>query len=499
MHVRSVFITLMVPALMVLAWATSADAQFREPERGHERFRERERGPRPAFIPSMPRRIGFDAPPPPRPVRIGHDVDGPICDNPDNNPDAAIAACGRIIARGPTKYGYSLAVAYAHRGQAYEDKNDHVLSIADFSAAVRLKPGVSGYFAMRGAASEKSGDWNAAQGDYRKAASLDSKNQEALNGLRRVESRSAGGGEISPPAAVPVAAGVPPTPVAATPVAGPAAVAVPDTTAPSKTTVLATSQSPAAGGPSAPDLARGPRVALVIGNGQYANANVLPNPPNDAHAVAGTLRQIGFDVQEGENLSYTAMETQLHEFLHKAANASVVLVFYAGHGMQVDGKNYLIPVDAKLAEATDLPFETIEIDKVLDQLGDPGHTNIILLDACRDNPLARSFASHLPATRSAAVATGLAAYSAVGTGTLIAYATAPGQTALDGQGKDSPFTTSLLHFLPTPGLEIRQVLTRVRAEVAAETSNRQIPWDNSSLMGDVILVAQDPPAKSAGQ
>ena len=88
----------------------------------------------------------------------------------------------------------------------------------------------------------------------------------------------------------------------------------------------------------------------------------------------------------------------LHEFLHKAENASVVLLFYAGHGMQVDGKNYLVPVDAKLAEASDLPFETIEIDKLLDSLGDPGHTNIILLDACRDNPLARSFASHLPAT-----------------------------------------------------------------------------------------------------
>jgi uncharacterized caspase-like protein len=163
-------------------------------------------------------------------------------------------------------------------------------------------------------------------------------------------------------------------------------------------------------------------------------------------------------------------------------------LFYAGHGMQVDGKNYLVPVDAKLAEASDLPFETIEIDKLLDTLGDPSHTNIILLDACRDNPLARSFASRMPATRSAAVATGLAPYSAVGTGTLIAYATAPGQTALDGQGKDSPFTTSLLHFLPTPGLEIRQVLTRVRAEVAAATGNRQIPWDNSSLMGDVVLV-----------
>jgi uncharacterized caspase-like protein len=104
----------------------------------------------------------------------------------------------------------------------------------------------------------------------------------------------------------------------------------------------------------------------------------------------------------------------------------------------------------------------------------------------------------LPATRSGAVATGLAPYSAIGTGTLIAYATAPGQTALDGKGKDSPFTTNLLHFFPTPGPEIRQVLTRVRAEVAAATGNRQIPWDNSSLTGDVILVAQDPPRKTSG-
>jgi uncharacterized caspase-like protein len=237
-------------------------------------------------------------------------------------------------------------------------------------------------------------------------------------------------------------------------------------------------------------------VALVIGNGAYVNANQLPNPPNDAHAIAGALRDIGFDVIEGINLNHATMETQFHDFLHKASNASIVLLFYAGHGMQVDGKNYLIPVDAKLAEASDLPFETIEIDKLLDSLGDPGHTNIILLDACRDNPLARSFASHLPASRSAAVPGGLAAYSAVGTGTLIAYATAPGQTALDGQGADSPFTTSLLHNIKVPGLEIRQVLTRVRAEVAKVTGNKQIPWDNSSLMGDVVLVAQDPQGKT---
>ena len=354
---------------------------------------------------------------------------------------------------------------------------------------------------MLGDASEKSGDWSAAQGDYHKAATLEPKNQEALNGLRRIETRSvavAACGNRRPGPAVPELA-ISPGLLSDACRRGGSAVpgqlrsghgnrrAGAVATAPAKTTVLATSQSPAPAASPTPDLSHGRRVALVIGNGQYANANVLPNPPNDAHAIAETLRQIGFDVQEGENLDHAAdMETQMHEFLHKAANASVVLMFYAGHGMQVDGKNYLIPVDAKLAEATDLPFDTIEIDKVLDQLGDPGHTNIILLDACRDNPLARSFASHLPPTRSAAVATGLAAYSAVGTGTLIAYATAPGQTALDGQGKDSPFTTSLLHFLPTPGLEIRQMLTRVRAEVAAQTGNRQIPWDNSSLMGDVI-------------
>jgi uncharacterized caspase-like protein len=211
------------------------------------------------------------------------------------------------------------------------------------------------------------------------------------------------------------------------------------------------------------------------------------------------LREIGFDVQEGENLNHANMEILMQDFLHKAQHASVVLLFYAGHGMQVDGKNYLVPIDAKLAETSDLPFETVEIDKLLDSLGDPGHTNIILLDACRDNPLARKFASHLPATRSIRIADGLAAYSAVGTGTLIAYATSPGQTALDGQGTDSPFTASLLHFLPTPGLEIRQVLTRVRAEVASATGNRQIPWDNSSLMGDVVLVKPVAQGRTTGQ
>ena len=543
--------------LVILVWAASVHAQPRGFERFHPRARIREHS-----LPPMPRH-GFVEEhatvwrAPVEPPRVGRGGDGSLCDNPDGDPDAAIAACERIIARGPIRGGYSMAVAFSHRGQAYENKADYDHAIADFSQAILLKPGVSGYFTMRAVAAEKSGKTDAARGDFRMASNLDPTNQDALNGLKRVETRSivsTGGASASPPApdavtppsppagtSAPAAlvAAISPTPPAVT-IAPVAPVAAATTAAPGGTATSSASagsdrtaaaatapptNSPATSSPSgtvamadaaatlprpavsasasststtpAPNDTLGARVALVIGNGKYVNANVLPNPPNDAHAMAGALREIGFDVQEGENLDRASMETQLREFLHKASNASIVLLFYAGHGMQVDGKNYLVPVDAKLAEASDLPFETIEIDKVLDSLGDPRHTNIILLDACRDNPLARSFASHLPASRSAAVPTGLAAYSAVGTGTLIAYATAPGQTALDGQGADSPFTTSLLHNIKTPGLEIRQVLTRVRAEVASATGNKQIPWDNSSLMGDVVLVKQDAPEKTA--
>jgi caspase domain-containing protein/YARHG domain-containing protein len=229
------------------------------------------------------------------------------------------------------------------------------------------------------------------------------------------------------------------------------------------------------------------RVALVIGNGKYVNATALPNPANDAQAVARALGEIGFDVAQGTDLDRNAMERLLRDFLRKAVAARVALLFYAGHGMQVDGRNYLVPVDAKLEAASDLGFETVELDKILASLDDPSRATIVILDACRDNPLARSFSMRLGATRSAAVGAGLAAYSTLGTGTLIAFATAPGQVALDGQSTNSPFTEGLVKHLRTPGLEVRQMLTRVRADVAASTRNRQIPWDNSSLLGEVYL------------
>jgi hypothetical protein len=240
----------------------------------------------------------------------------------------------------------------------------------------------------------------------------------------------------------------------------------------------------------APSAATGLRLALVIGNGAYANATPLPNPPNDATAVAKALREIGFEVIEGTNLDRAGMERVVRDFLHKAPGARVTLLYYAGHGMQVDGRNYLVPIDAKLAGPSDLPFETLELDKVLAGLDDEARANIVVLDACRDNPLARSFASKLGATRSAAVPAGLAGYATVGTGTLIAFATAPGQTALDGAGGNSPFTAAFVKHVRTPGIEVNQMLTRVRVEVASSTKNRQVPWANSSLLGEVYLAGE---------
>ncbi|MFN3350483.1 caspase family protein [Pseudorhodoplanes sp.] len=238
------------------------------------------------------------------------------------------------------------------------------------------------------------------------------------------------------------------------------------------------------------------RVALVIGNGNYVNAGALANPANDAQAVAAALRDVGFDVSLGRDLGRNAMEQMLRDFLRKADRAKVALLYFAGHGMQVDGRNYLVPVDAKIETPADLGFATVELDRILANLEDPARATIVILDACRDNPLSRSFAAR---SRSASVGTGLAAYSTLGTGTLIAFATAPGKVALDGAGRNSPFTESLVKHLRTPGLEVRAMLTRVRADVMAATRNAQLPWDNSSLMGDVFLAGppQAGPAAAA--
>jgi uncharacterized caspase-like protein len=224
----------------------------------------------------------------------------------------------------------------------------------------------------------------------------------------------------------------------------------------------------------------------VLGNGAYQSVAQLPNPSNDAADVALALRNIGFDVIEGRDLERRAMEEKIREFGRRLDKADVALFFYAGHGLQVGGKNYLVPIDAKLERAGDLSFETLDVGLVLGQMEADKRVNLVFLDACRDNPLSRSLARALGA-RSAAVGQGLASIQSA-VGTMIAYATQPDNVALDGDGRNSPFTTALLKHIVTPGLEISSVMKRVRADVVAATRDRQVPWDHSSLIGDVVLV-----------
>ena len=234
------------------------------------------------------------------------------------------------------------------------------------------------------------------------------------------------------------------------------------------------------------------RMALVIGNGAYTAVRSLPNPPNDARAIANRLREIGFTVSEGIDLDRVAMQKMTRDFLRDAVRAQIAVIFYAGHGVQIDGRNYLIPVDVRPVPGHKITESMIDMDTILAALDDHVRTNILVFDACRNNPLVPQAASSEPG-RAIAAGSGLAAPGTLGTGqtlgagTLIAFATAPGQVALDGEGANSPFSAALSRHLSTPGLEVQQMLTRVRAEVVAATQSKQVPWSNSSLLGEVYL------------
>lgn len=235
------------------------------------------------------------------------------------------------------------------------------------------------------------------------------------------------------------------------------------------------------------------RVALVIGNSKYVNAVPLPNPANDAQLIASTLRNAGFEVIEGVDQDNQGMHSLISRFTEESYNADLAVIFYAGHGMQVDGKNYLIPVDAELTSPAYLKTRTVQIDEFMAALPPDPAVGVIILDACRDNPLARTLAASLPKSRS--LGAGLAPVEAkadgVGTGgVLIAYATDPGAIAFDGNGVDSPYSLALAKHLTEPGVEIQSALTRVRGEVTEATQGRQRPWHNASLGREVFLGKQ---------
>jgi uncharacterized caspase-like protein len=227
------------------------------------------------------------------------------------------------------------------------------------------------------------------------------------------------------------------------------------------------------------------RVAFVVGNGTYKNVAQLPNPPIDAKAMASVLRNVGFDVVEGTNLTRDKMTEKLLDFGKKAQGADVAVFFYAGHGIAIKSE-----MDVKLGAA-------INIDLTLDQTMSDAKVKLVFLDACRDNPFAAKIKSSASSTRSVSVQTGLAEMKS-GEGTLIAFATGPGQTALDGQeGTNSPFTRALIAHITTPGIEIQQAMTEVRAQVNEETNKGQLPWGHTNLIGAVYLNPAATPAPGA--
>ncbi|WP_244919873.1 caspase family protein [Rhizobium grahamii] len=226
-------------------------------------------------------------------------------------------------------------------------------------------------------------------------------------------------------------------------------------------------------------------MALVIGNSAYRNVPELPNPANDASDMEAKLRSLDFDIIIGRDLDLDGVRAVIREFVAKLDGADIALFYYAGHGLQVNGENYIAPVDATLLSYIDLEFEAVPMNMVLSAMERQTHVNLVFLDACRDNPLAVNLARSM-GTRSFSIGRGLAKVGS-GIGSLIAFATQPGNVALDGVGRNSPFTAALLRHLGKPGRDITRELIDVRRDVLEATDGKQVPWDSSSLTGEVVL------------
>ncbi len=239
--------------------------------------------------------------------------------------------------------------------------------------------------------------------------------------------------------------------------------------------------------------AAGRRVALVIGNSAYVSVPELDNPSNDAKAVAQQLRDLGFEVTLLLDLDKAGFEARVRDFAASLNGADAAVFFYAGHGLQVDGRNYMVPVDADVANEADLPFQLVSLDIALQRLATERITNIVILDACRNNPLSEKLAKAL-GERANAVGKGLATIT-TGAGTLISFSTQPDNVALDGEGPDSPFTEALVKHLATPNVTAVSMMQDVRRDVVERTKEQQVPWDNSSLLHDFFfnLTKSEPP------
>lgn len=341
--------------------------------------------------------------------------------------------------------------AYFNRGVIFRKKQEFSRAIADFTQAIRLDSEFAAAYANRGETYLEKSEVDLARADFRTALGLPAKNESGQRAHDTARKQLAALEASQKPAL---------------------------TSSPAVSVVAA---PPALAATASVPVSSGRRVALVIGNSTYRAFPKIPNPRKDAEDLAKALSGLGFEVVLGTDLTRADMEERLIRFSRQARGADTALVFYAGHGLQHQGINYLAPVDARLDDESDLR-RLVNLQDVIADLQGASRVRILMVDACRDNEAVQQLASSLPKTRAAAFSRGLAKVDA--DGTLIAFATQANRVAADGDGRNSPFTTALLKYLPMPGVELRTLMTRVRADVVQSTEGRQRPevWD--SLVGE---------------
>lgn len=226
------------------------------------------------------------------------------------------------------------------------------------------------------------------------------------------------------------------------------------------------------------------RLALVIGNSKYSHGAFLLNPANDAKAMTKVLEKVGFEVESYTDADQKTVKMAMDKFGEKLENYQVGLFYYAGHGVQVNGNNYIIPVDANLSMENDVEYDCVEVGRILGKMEDSGcETNIIILDACRDNPFERKWSGRSVKTQ------GLAFMNAP-SGSIIAYSTSPGRTASDGTGENGLYTSALLKYIQVPNLILEDVFKNVRSEIEKISDGRQTPWESTSLKGSFYFLRE---------
>jgi tetratricopeptide (TPR) repeat protein len=361
------------------------------------------------------------------------------------------------------EFNPKFAFAWFNRGNSHFNNGDLDKAIGDYTAALKLNPRYVPAYINRGNAYRDTGDYAKAFPDYDRALKLEPGNKLAQ--ANREEAKAS---------------------QAAEPAAGPDVhveeASVSEPTAAKEGQQVATRETPAESTAAAAAIPAGKRVALVIGNSAYTAVQPLKNPKNDAELMAETLRTVGFDVEVLLDADQAGMKRAMLDFGRKLrGGVDAGLFYYSGHGVQANGRNYLIPVTAAIKDEDEVAIEAVDVNDFLGTMeSSASKVNIVVLDACRNNPFPGTFRS---ASRGLSVVT-------APRGTYIAYSTAPGSVAEDGTGDNSTYTKSLAQAIVAPGMTLEQTFKEVRRLVASATADKQVTWDSSSITGNFYFKQQ---------